>query len=203
MALTLLAYGWIAYDADVRRADLGIGRYAWSELRCGCGRQASHLEGGFARLAGADAEFDAGALEGHVFSETVLYEPAPVVISACLDALADDLAVTARLHLLALLAQLSSAQDQPPGVTNAGSNLWSECRAALRKGIPLLYAEVFRAYPKQAGRENAMVAASYAFDVLMMIDNDAQRVERCRSAAAEFLAWDLRSKASFGGSASS
>ncbi len=163
-----------------------VGRHAWGDLRCGCGRSAAHLEADLLRLATAEdkASSDIDSLQGHVFMPSVIFEPAVPVVSVALAALADDVSDDARVAFLYLLLILVGDEGQAVEAWAEGRNLPSECVAAAKGGIWTLYSEVF------SGR--SVDAASYAYEVLDIIEDDRERLDSVRVAAAASLRWDLR-----------
>lgn len=154
-----------------------IARRDWRSLRCGCGNPADHLARDLLVLARADDEeeirFDVTG--GHVMLPSVLMEPSLPVVSVALAALADTTSVPARHQFLETLLFILSAEAQAREPALRGRDLLDECRTAARPGIWLLYREV---------SSGATVgAASMAYEILTLLDEDLDRLERVRAAA--------------------
>lgn len=158
----------------------------WSSLRCGCGASARHLADDLLRLARAERtdDVECDVLGGHVMRPSVLLEPALPVVSVALAALADQTAPSVRFTFLEMLLLIVAGEGQAAELALQGRDLVEECRMAARSGIWLLYSEVF------SGR--SVGSASYAYEILTLIDEDEDRVSRFRVAAGERLSEDLR-----------
>ncbi|MEU9719581.1 hypothetical protein [Streptomyces sp. NPDC047976] len=135
-----------------------IARYDWESVVCGCGRSAGHLEGTLWDAAeGHPAAYH--ALEGHVFTRSRLWPPAPAacaVLMAVWSAGPPRLATREAL-LWTLLALLNSEDDGTP--YEAG--LYGQCAAHVRAGLPLLRGGL-------AGRPGS-VSAAYAEGIVDLI----------------------------------
>lgn len=166
--------------------ELEIARYDWDALRCGCGGSAAHVAAELLTLARAGTEDDARfeVLEGHAMTPEVLLEPALPVVSVALAALADQVSPPARFTFLEMLLLIVSAESQPSELALLGRDLPGECRAAARAGLWLLYAEVFSG--------GSVGSSSYAYEILTIVEEDPDRLERVRDAAGDRLSWDLR-----------
>ncbi|MFI9331214.1 hypothetical protein ACIGZJ_27230 [Kitasatospora sp. NPDC052868] len=170
----------------MKLVELEIKRHDWTKLRCGCGMSAAHVATDLVKLARSDKEsgFDIEMLDGHVLMPSVLFEPSVPTVSVALAALADDISPSARGKFLELLLLLVAGEGQATELALQGRDLVIECVSVAKSGIWLLYSEVF------SGR--SIDAASYAYEALTLIEDDADRLEHVRIAAGEFLRWDLR-----------
>jgi hypothetical protein len=157
--------------------ELEIAGHDWKRLRCGCGKSAAHLADDLLRLARAetDSEADRISLDSHVMLSSVLMEPAPPVVSVALASLTDKTSPAARHKFLETLLFLVAADGQATEPARQGRDLPAECHAAAKSGIWLLYREVF------AGA--TVGASSYAYEILTLIDEDEDRLDRVRVAA--------------------
>ncbi|MDO3700958.1 hypothetical protein Q3W71_04605 [Micromonospora sp. C28SCA-DRY-2] len=164
--------------------ELEIARNDWDALRCGCGGSAAHVAEELLALARAEDDARFEVLEGHVMTPEVLLEPALPVVSVALAALADRVAPPARLKFLEMLLLIVSAESQSAELALLGRDLPGECRSAAATGLWLLYSEVF------AGA--SVGSSSYAYEILTIIEEDPDRLERVREAAGDRLSWDLR-----------
>lgn len=152
-------------------AELEIGRFEWATMRCGCGKSAGHLA---EDLRGFITGFDPRGLGDHVLpAGEVLVEPSLPTLGVLLAALTGDLPDSGREMVYHLLLGLVG--------DNAGPV--EQFRAKAREGLWLFYAEVLTG----TSRANA-------FEILEIIEEDQDRVERLRAAAADRLPWDLRTK---------
>lgn len=171
----------------MRFVELEIERHDWAALECGCGRSAAHVASDLLRLARANtaSECTTDVIDnGHVLLPDVLFEPSVPTVSVALAALADDVSLHARQEYTRLLLCLVGDNGQSFEAAHAGRDLVAECTQAAKSGIWLLYAEIF------AGR--SVVSASYAYEALTFIEDDADRLARVQAAAGELLARDLR-----------
>ncbi|WP_320069888.1 hypothetical protein [Micromonospora sp. RTGN7] len=165
---------------------LEVAGHDWKSLRCGCGRSAKHLGKDLLSLARAetDAEAERIALEGHVWQPSVVFEPALPVVSVALAALADNASPAARFIFLETLLFLVGDNGQTGELARQGRDLPAECVAAAQSGIWLLYREVF---------SGATVgASSYAYEILTIIDEGSDRLDRVKAAPCARLRFDLR-----------
>ncbi|MFJ1865199.1 hypothetical protein ACIRP0_14120 [Streptomyces sp. NPDC101733] len=112
-----------------------IARHDWAAGVCGCGRSAGHLADMVWDVAeGHPAAFH--ALQGHVFTGTRLWPPAPAagaVLMAVWSAGPPRLAT--REALLWTLLSLLSAEDDGDAY---GAGLYGQVAAHVRGGLPLL-----------------------------------------------------------------
>jgi hypothetical protein len=171
----------------VKLVELEIERHDWAALRCGCGRSAAHVAVDLLRLARASTSSECTTAiidNGDVLLPDVLFEPSVPTVSIALAALADDIPLHARQEYAKLLLCLVGDNGQSFEAARAGRDLVAECIQAAKSGIWLLYAEIF------AGR--SVVAASYAYETLTLIEDDADRLARVQAAAGELLPWNLR-----------
>jgi hypothetical protein len=104
--------------------------------------------------------------------------------SVALAALAGDISDAARHAFLELLLNLAAGEGTALDPALAGRDLVEECRAAIRNGLWILYAEMMHPV--------SVDAASNAFETLSLVEEDQDRLDRVREAAADNLRWDLR-----------
>jgi hypothetical protein len=171
----------------MKLAELEINRIDWSDLLCGCGESAGHLKDDLCRLISTDKENALGMehFEGHLFKPSVLCEPAVATVSVILAALADrETPGPVRDRLLRLLSMVADGEGQDSAPRLQGRDLAAECVQATKPGIWLLYAEV------TSGR--SVDSASIAFETLVDLEEDSERLEYVRNMAGEFLSPDLR-----------
>ncbi|WP_329494405.1 hypothetical protein [Kitasatospora herbaricolor] len=166
--------------------EIEVDQYRWTELRCGCGVSAAHVAAELRQLVASteDNEFDIEKLDGHILIPSVLLEPSVPTVSVILAALSDDISPSARESCLQLLLLLISGEGQATELELSGRDLVAECISAARDGLWLLYSEVISGH--------SIDAASNAFEVLSLIEENAERLDRVRVAASEYLRWDLR-----------
>ncbi|MGC5022736.1 hypothetical protein [Micromonospora sp. DT47] len=167
--------------------ELEIAGHDWKSLRCGCGRSAAHLARDLLKLARAqtDSDVDRVALDGHfMISPSVLMEPALPMVSVALAALADETSPKARFKFLETLLFMIAGEGQPFELARQGRDLPAECAAAAQGGIWLLYREVFSGA--------TLGAVNCAYEILTLIDDDEERLDRARVAAGDRLNEELR-----------
>lgn len=160
-----------------------IGRYDWSAYRCGCGRSAQHVRDeflAFAALADQAADPPVPSLDGHVYGSTIVHEPAPIVVSVLLAALAGDVPAETRRRCLEALLFIVAGEGVPVG---AAVDFVSESSAAARAGTWLLYREI--AESPNVG------AASYAYEILSLIEESPHRLRELRPRLAGRISFDL------------
>ncbi|MGY0235083.1 hypothetical protein [Longispora urticae] len=157
----------------------------WGSMRCGCGEPAAHLPDLLARFVRARSveEMEAVDVRAHVKPDGYLAEPAAPAVSVLLAALAEGVSPVARYEICRLLHGFLAAEGPTWGVS-PDRDLEAECATATRCGLWLLYAEVL------SGRD--VDTASYAFEVLDLVEEDRRRLERLRAIAGHRLAPDLR-----------
>lgn len=165
--------------------ELEIRRYNWAEILCGCGRRASHLEADFLRLIRPDrARRDTDILDGHVLLPSVLYPPAVPLVSIALAVLSTEAPNLVREEFAKLLLFLLSGEGQAIELEGTGRDLIAECSIVAREGLWTLYSEL------AAGR--SVVAASYAYEALTLIEEDVDRLALAQVAYKENLRTDLQ-----------
>lgn len=152
--------------------DLEIDRFDWAAMRCGCGKSAGHLADD---LRGFIGGYDPAGLADHVLpAGEVLVEPSMPALGVLLAALSDGLPTKERASVSGLVLGLVG--------DNAGPV--EQFRAKAREAVWLFYAEVL----------TGSTAGANSFEILEIIEEDQDRVERLRAAAADRLPWDLRTK---------
>lgn len=170
------AYGVVT----TRLVEMEIARQGWKSVLCECGGSAEHLALDLLRLAGSGPGQQPGhvSLEEHVWSPTVLWEPAPAVTSVALAALADDVAPPAREWFLDLLQCMVTGEGTDRESARRGLDLPELCRDIVVQGLWLLYAEVMSSRSPWPG---------IAFEVLTVVEPDRARLQRVREIAADRL----------------
>ncbi|MEU8773647.1 hypothetical protein [Streptomyces sp. NPDC048606] len=136
-----------------------IARHDWAALVCGCGRPAGHL---------ADMLWDAAeghpaafhALQGHVFTGTRLWPPAPAACGVLMAVWsAGPPRQSTRDALLWTLLSLLSAEDDG---TAYEAGLYGQCAAHVRAGLPHLRSGV--------GAAPGTTTAAYVEGILDIIE---------------------------------
>jgi hypothetical protein len=152
----------------------------------GVRKRAIHLARDLLALARAEHEddirFDVSSV--HVMLPSVLMEPSLPVVSVALAALADNISVPARHQFLEALLFILAADTQTFELEHQGRDLVEECRRAAQPGIWLLYREVF---------SGAAVGAPSAYEILISLDEDLDRLKRVQAAPGAQLDPDVRS----------
>ncbi|MGW1226942.1 WD40 repeat domain-containing protein [Streptomyces sp. NPDC001478] len=143
--------GWPTGDAPSGAAPGGwrdeAARHPWPSMRCGCGRGARHVPYSFATLVAARTEEEADAVDlaDDIESGGMLFEAAVPVASMLVAALREeDLSDPARLAVLDLLLGLVSGESDSSETALDRPFLETECREAVRGGIPVLKRELTR-----------------------------------------------------------
>ncbi|MFD8783601.1 hypothetical protein [Kitasatospora sp. NPDC059599] len=164
----------------MRLVEMEIARQDWKGMLCGCGDSAEHLARDLLQLAGRGPLQRPChvSLEEHVWSPTVLWEPAPAVTSVALAALADDVAPTARAWFLDLLQCMVAGEGTAWESARRGLDLPELCRDLAVQGLWLLYGEVMSGRSPRAGT---------AFEILTVVEPDRARLHRVRETAAAWL----------------
>ncbi|MFF8265979.1 hypothetical protein ACF059_01165 [Streptomyces sp. NPDC016562] len=169
--------------------ELEIQRHKWSDMLCGCGESAAHVPALLLELAGQAEEgggIDYDGVARHVVSPASMFlEVAPPVVSVGMAVLASETPVYARYAYLQMVLFLLSAEGQAQVPALEGRDVAAECEAEARRGLWTLYSEVL------AG--GSIDTAGYAYEILTLIEEDEDRLERLQAAAGERLPWDLRS----------
>jgi hypothetical protein len=166
--------------------EVEAGRHNWDALRRGCGSTARHLGLDLVELARAQsaAEASRDRVVGHVLSAVYLTAPSVPAASVALAALTGDLSDAARRLFLELLLSLAAGEGQALDPALAGRDLVAECRAAIRNGLWILYAEMMH--------PTSVDTASNAFETLSLVEQDQDRLDHVREVAADNLRRDLR-----------
>lgn len=177
--------------------ELELAKSDWERMECGCGASAAHLPGRIRELAGLGGERgtagdgDGTAEEhGEAFTTSLhdhvmtpadgLLPVSAAFVPVAYAALAGALSEPARRELLGwILRIVGPAVDSDDDVASA-------CVEAAHQGLSLLYSEVAQG-PSEAG-------AAYAFETLLLIEDDLDRLRAAQAAAGERLPWDLRSE---------
>jgi len=161
-------------------------RYNWGALGCGCLSTAAHLGTELVELARAQnaAEASQYHIEDHILRAVYLTAPAVPTASVVLAALTGDISDAARHVFFDLLLALAAGEGTALDPDLAGRDLVEECRAAIRNGLWILYAEVMHPV--------SVDTASNAFETLSLVEEDPDRLDRVREVAADNLRSDLR-----------
>ncbi|MEU4270691.1 hypothetical protein [Streptomyces sp. NPDC026092] len=164
--------------------EIEIQKLDWERMECGCGENAAHLPGMIRDLIGLGEDHDSGeaflpALQDHVMTPGESLVPASsAFVSVTIAALLGPLSEPARRETLgSLLRILGPAVD-------SGDPEAIDCVAAAREGLWVLYAEVMQG--------ESLAGAAYAFEALMLIEEDLDRLRAVQTAAGDRLPWDLR-----------
>lgn len=166
--------------------ELEAGRHDWRAMRCGCQKRADHLATMLVELARTQTvdETNRYVIEDHVLSAGYLTAPAIPVASVALAALSGQMSDAARVRFTQILVALAAGEGAAADPALSGRDMIGECHSAIRNGLWTLYAEVM--YPANVD------SASNAFETLSIVEEDEDRLERVRAAAAGHLGWDLR-----------
>ncbi|WMX44654.1 hypothetical protein RGF97_06960 [Streptomyces roseicoloratus] len=169
--------------------EMEIRRHDWSAMLCGCGESGGHLPALLLELAaqtGAGAGIDYEGVARHVISPADMFlEPTPPVVAVIMAVLASKTSGYARVAYLEMLLSILSADAQAPLPALEGRDVAAECEAEVRRGLWALCAEVLSS--------ESIDARSHAYEILTLIEEDEERVERLQETAGERLPWDLRS----------
>ncbi|GAA0408667.1 hypothetical protein Acor_71530 [Acrocarpospora corrugata] len=157
-----------------RLVEAELSRYDWAQLYT-CGGTAEQVpaavRGMLESVSGDEVDRYYWRLENRVVVQQALYSSAPAVIGALLAGLADDIAFPARVGALELLYQIASGESGPEAVVEGKPNLGHECRTLVRKGLWIIYRQLF------IGPGDA------ASDLLEVIETDVDRLEKMREIA--------------------
>ncbi|MFC8506832.1 hypothetical protein ACFU3J_32735 [Streptomyces sp. NPDC057411] len=166
--------------------ELELQKFDWEHMECGCGENAAHLPAMIRDLVGLDEDHGQGEafitpLHDHVMtSADDLVPVSSAFVSVAFAALTGPLSEPARRETLGwLLRILGPAVDSE-------SEVATECTAAAEQGLWLLYAEVMHG--------DSLAGAAYAFEALLLIEEDLERLRAVQAAAGDRLPWDLRSE---------
>ncbi|WP_377273444.1 hypothetical protein [Peterkaempfera sp. SMS 1(5)a] len=165
----------------MRLIEMEIARRDWQRMICGCGKHAGHLAENLLRLAGhgPSPEPSHVSFEEHVWSPVGLREPAPVVASVALAALAGDMDLAARQWFLDLLHSLVAGEGTDWVSAGRGLDLPKMCQDVAVQGMWLLYEEVMS--------NRSVNTAGTAFEILTVVEPDRDRLQRVREIAAAWL----------------
>lgn len=167
--------------------EVEAGRHNWGALRCGCLSTAEHLGLMLVELARAQTPAEASQYHvvDHILRAVYLTAPSVPTASVALAALAGgDISDAARHAFFELLLNLAAGEGNALDPALDGRDLVEECRAAIRNGLWILYAEVMH--------PTSVDTASNAFETLSLVEEDQDRLDRVREVAADNLRWDLR-----------
>ncbi|MFJ4920390.1 hypothetical protein [Streptomyces sp. NPDC088725] len=166
--------------------EIELSKFDWARMECGCGGSAAHLPEKVRELVTLDEGHGRGeafitALHDHVMTPADgLVSASSAFVSTAFAALTGDLSEPSRRETLGwVLRILGPAVDTESAAAEA-------CVDAARQGLWVLYAEVMKG-PSEAG-------AAYAFESLMLIEEDRDRLRAVQAAAGDRLPWDLKSE---------
>ncbi|MGW0945014.1 hypothetical protein ACWD4O_21025 [Streptomyces sp. NPDC002623] len=161
-------------------------KYDWERMECGCGESAAHLPPRIRELITLDEAHGGGeafltALHDHVMTPAdELLPVSAAFVSVAFAALTGPLSEPARRETLGwVLRILGPAVDSGGPVAEA-------CVAAAREGLWVLYSEVMQGA--------SAAGAAYAFEALMLIEEDLDRLRAVQAAAGDRLPGDLASE---------
>ncbi|MFC7984225.1 hypothetical protein [Streptomyces sp. NPDC057336] len=154
-----------------------VGLHEWSALTCGCGRSASHIPADFQKALESPppARTGEGWAEGHAYVQSNLMQPAVATTSLVMASLADGGHGEHRRQLFIVLATLVNGEQD---------DVADSCLEVVKRGSWVLYEEI------ASGRD--VDSASYAFEVLALVDDEAVRLDAFRQIVAINLPSDLR-----------
>ncbi|MFD4522669.1 hypothetical protein ACFWP7_01760 [Streptomyces sp. NPDC058470] len=153
-----------------------IARQDWELMTCGCRRTGEHIPVDFLRSLDGPPPDRAGEgwADNHVFVQSNLMQPAVATASFVMAALARGVPVEHRRQLMLVLHALANGEQD---------DIAEECLGVIRGGSWLLYGEI------SSGRD--IDAASYAFEMLELIEDESSRFVKFREAVRENLPSDL------------
>ncbi|MFD8301559.1 hypothetical protein ACFV29_04245 [Streptomyces sp. NPDC059690] len=142
-------------------------RVDWASLRCGCGKTGAHIPETFANLLAADTpqEMADASLEGHVYTQSLLFEVAVPVTTMIVAALGEETSEAVHVRLLDELISCVGGESHWTEVEAGAPELEVDCQIAAREGVWILY------------QEYATGRASMARMILDAVDTDRDRFE--------------------------
>ncbi|MEZ3179875.1 hypothetical protein KYY02_14645 [Streptomyces pimonensis] len=167
------------FEVELQKVD-------WERMECGCGENAAHLPGKIRSLFSLDENHGGGeafttVLHDHLMtSADALLPVSAAFVPVAYAALTGTLSEPARRETLGWVLRILG-----PAVDSDGP-IAVECVDAARQGLWVLYAEVMQG-DSEAG-------AAYAFESLMLIEEDLERLRAVQATAGDRLPWDLRSE---------
>lgn len=146
-------------------------------MACGCGRAADHIPRDFQKSLQAPPPDQTGEgwAEGHAYVQSNLMQPAVAAASMVMAALAGGVPDEHRRQLFIVLATLVNGEQD---------DIADSCLELVRSGSWLLYEEI------TSGRD--VDSASYAFEMLELIDGESPRLDAFHRVVATNLSPDLR-----------
>ncbi|WP_326736614.1 hypothetical protein [Streptomyces sp. NBC_01022] len=167
-------------------------KFDWRQMECGCGESAMHLPVKIAELVALDQDHAHGeafttSLHGHVLTGADgLVAASSAFLAVAMAALTEPLSEPARRETLGTILRILGSATSTEATGGPVSAFATECVDAVRQGQWLLYAEVMN------GTSPAGVA--YAFESLMLIEQDRKRLRAVQAAVEDRLPWDLKTE---------
>ncbi|WP_035875966.1 hypothetical protein [Kitasatospora cheerisanensis] len=172
--------------------EIELQKFDWLQIECGCGLSAEHLPARIAELVTLDQNHGRGAafntsLRDHVLTGSDgLVAASPAFLAVAMAALTGPLSEPARRETLGTILQILGAATSVEGTSVSENAFAKECVDAVRQGQWLLYAEVMYG--------TSLAGAAYAFESLMLIEEDRNRLRAVQVAAEDRLPWDLKAE---------
>lgn len=142
-----------------------IARYDWARFCCGCQGFGDHVPERLERLFAAEelADLRDCSLDGHLESNTNLFEVAVPAVGVLLAGLAGPVSVRVREQALATLWYLAGGESHQSEVEHGRSRLGDECRLKTREGLWVIMHHALNNCDETA------------FEILGLIDLDDER----------------------------
>ncbi|MFJ2832729.1 hypothetical protein ACIPC1_35135 [Streptomyces sp. NPDC087263] len=154
-----------------------IARHDWGRMTCGCLGTGEHIPVDFLRsLEGPPPDREGeGWADNHAFVQSNLMQPAVATASIVMAALTRGVPAEHRRQLMLVLHALANGEQD---------DVAEECQETIRSGAWLLYEEI------SSGRN--IDAASYAYELLELIEGESNRLEDFHAAVRQNLPSDLQ-----------
>lgn len=166
--------------AHMNNLILEISRHTWEQMQCGCNRSAEHIPRDFldAIRGPLPERIGEGWADNHAYIQSNLMQPAAATASIVAAAIAEpEVPVQWRPQLLAVLANLVQGEQD---------DISENCKQSVRGCSENLFEEI------AAGR--SIMAAGYAFELLMDYPDLKERLHFYQVKARENLPADLRAE---------
>jgi hypothetical protein len=156
--------------------EIEIDRHNWALMTCGCGRTGEHVPSDFSRSLQEPPQERAGEgwADNHAFVQSNLMQPAIATASIVMAALVRGVPSGHRRQLMLVLHALLNGEQE---------DMAEECLRVVRGGAWVLYEEI------SSGRN--IDAASYAFEILELIDEESDRLAHFHERVKKNLSADL------------
>lgn len=174
----------------MRLVDVVLDQYAWDTISCGCGGSARHIPVMVRGLLDDNTEHEGkdlhlDSLDDHVLTPAGdLVEASAAFVPIALAALHLPLSEPQRRAFLGWLLRIISTAGADRSSDVGPSAVIEACLCEARQGVWSLYAEVVDG--ASAG------SASYAFELLMWLERDRERLRSVQRLARDGLSWELR-----------